>query len=159
NRKLFYSGSPGLKATSRTLKLYEQSNKCRFYLPCPHCDHMQPLLWENFRWDKAESGTHLAHTAHFECVSCHQKIEEKDKEEMLQGGLWIAERPEQTRPAGFWIWAAYARSWAEIVFDWITAETLGEEAKKAFVNTVRAEAWEEKYDAPSWEIIKQRAEP
>lgn len=158
NRKVVLISSPRLKTTSRIEPAYLASDQRKYFVPCPHCDHKQVLLWENFRWEKYESGKELPETAHFVCVSCGLRIEEKHKFTMLTAGEWRATFPER-KVAGFWLWAAYSPvvPWATLAQEWIEAQG-NDEKLKVFVNTRRAETWEEKYDAPSWETIKNRAD-
>lgn len=159
NRKIVVISSPRLKATSRIEPLYQQSDQRKYYVPCPHCGHMQQLLWENFRWEKYEDGTHHPETAYFVCIQCGLRIEEKDKPAMLAKGEWRATFPG--RPiAGFWLWAAYSPvvPWATLAQEWLDAEK-NPEKRKVYINTRRAETWEEPSDAPAWEIIRDRAEP
>ena len=158
NAKLFLTTSPTLKATSRGWRWWLRSNQQRFYVPCPHCETLQVLLWENFHWDKGEDNRPLPLTAHFQCIACKERIDETYKEWMLASGEWRAERPEEKRIAGFWIWAAYAKAWPKIVEEFYDAEAGGDQSRKVFKNTVRAEPWEEASDAPEWAVIRDRAD-
>lgn len=158
NRKLFLTSTPKRKATSRIWRWWLRSDQRRYYVPCPHCEHKQVLLWEHFRWEKDDAGKPLVTTAHFVCVACKGAIREQYKDWMNQLGEWRAERPEEQRIAGFWIWAAYSRPWAEIVNEFYDAEAGGDEARQVFKNTVRGEPWEEDADAPEWETLRDRAD-
>lgn len=159
NRKIVIVSSPRLKATSRIEPLYLKSDQRRYFVPCPHCGFSQELKWENFRWDKDEDGTHRPETASFVCVACGLRIEEKDKAAMLAKGEWRATFPGRAI-AGFWLWAAYSPvvPWATLAQEYIDSHK-NPEKYKVFINTRRAETWEEPSDAPDWEIIKNRAEP
>jgi phage terminase large subunit GpA-like protein len=159
NKKMVIISSPRLKATSRIEPLYLKSDQRKYFVPCPHCGHYQQLLWENFRWEKYESGKEAPETAHFACVSCNEQIEEKHKFAMITAGEWRAQNPE-SRIAGFWLWAAYSPvvPWATLAQEYIDSKD-NPEKHKVYINTRRAETWEEKYDAPKWEIIRDRAEP
>ncbi len=159
NRKIVVISSPRTKATSRIEPLYHESDQRRYFVPCPHCGHFQQLLWDNFRWDKYESGKDVPESAHFVCLSCHGRIEEKHKIAMLTAGEWRATFPER-KVAGFWLWAAYS---PVVAWSWIAEQYLkvhkNPERYKVFINTIRAETWEEPSDAPEWEIVAARAEP
>lgn len=64
----------------------------RDFVPCPHCGHMQYLRHGQLRWKhlKEEDGSFdlekIRKGAVYECESCEEFIEEKDKFEMLQQG-------------------------------------------------------------------------
>jgi phage terminase large subunit GpA-like protein len=159
NRKLIWISSPRLKATSRIEPLYEASDQRALFVPCPHCAHYQTLEWANFRWDKAEDGSHLPETAHFQCTACTGRIEEQHRPAILAACQWRARFPG--RPiAGFWLWAAYCPPvpWATIASEFLR-DHKNPEKFKVFVNTRLAETWEEPGDAPAWELLQHRAEP
>ncbi|MDF5957509.1 phage terminase large subunit family protein [Pseudomonas aeruginosa] len=48
--KFYYSSSPTIKGVSRIADLFEQSDQRHYYVPCPHCRHMQVLEWENLKY-------------------------------------------------------------------------------------------------------------
>ena len=50
NRKIVAGSTPTIKDFSRIERLFEQSDQRRYYVPCPHCGHMQYLRWPNMRW-------------------------------------------------------------------------------------------------------------
>jgi phage terminase large subunit GpA-like protein len=158
NRKLVWISSPRIKATSRIEPLYEASDQRHLFVPCPHCGQYQELLWDQFKWDKAADGTHRPETAHFVCIACHQRIEERHRPAMLAGCEWRANYPERTI-AGFWLWAAYCPviGWATLASEYLR-DHHNPEAFKVFVNTRLSQSWEEQGDSPAWESIAQRAD-
>jgi len=94
NRKILMTSTPSIKGESRIEKAYEESDKRRYHIPCPHCGEFQHLTWDRVRWDKDKNGAHLFHTAVYACVSgC--EITEGQKLRALQKGKWIAEAPFQ----------------------------------------------------------------
>lgn len=160
NRKIVVISSPRLKATSRIEPLYLKSDQRKYYVPCPHCETYQLLVFgkETFCWEKGPGGEHLPETAHFICVSCRGRIREQDKVAMLAKGEWRATFPG--RPiAGFRLWAAYSPVvlWATLAQEYLDSHK-NPEKYKVFVNTRLAETWEEKGDAPAWEPLRDRAE-
>lgn len=158
NKKMVVISSPRMKPGSRIEPLYLSSDQRKYFVPCPHCDHKQMLLWENFRWEKYESGHELPETAHFVCVSCGERIEEKHKFAIITAGEWRAQNPG-SKIAGFWLWAAYSPvvPWATLAREYLDSHK-NPEKYKVFINTRRAETWEEPSDAPEWETIKERAD-
>lgn len=49
----------------------------RFFVPCPHCGHMQHLVWSQVRWDPAAQVSEgewdyrrVSESAHYTCESC-----------------------------------------------------------------------------------------
>ena len=51
-RKVFIVSTPTIKGVSRIEREYEASDQRRYFVPCPHCRHMQWLQFERLRWDK-----------------------------------------------------------------------------------------------------------
>lgn len=80
-------GSPGLRGLSRLEEAYEESDQRRYYVPCPHCGHEQPLEWSGLQWTPDGS------QCWYVCRDCACAIEEHHKTEMILRGRWIAENP------------------------------------------------------------------
>ena len=107
---VFGSTPRGNYEESQIYQLYQGSDKRRFHVRCPHCNHQQYLAWPQFRPNPKneyrESG--------FECIKCNKLFHEKHKYEMISQGQWIG-RKDKTPDmvpgrAGFYIWAAYSFS-------------------------------------------------
>lgn len=115
---------------------YQGGSRARYHVPCPHCGHHQPLLFEHLRWEKGtdEKGRkkHLPDTAVYMCQGpdCGLAIEEHHKPAMLadtaMGGTarWVHERPWIPDHLSYQANALYTpiglgRSWAQIAAEWI----------------------------------------
>lgn len=115
---------------------YQGGSRARYHVPCPHCGHHQPLLFEHLRWEKGtdEKGRkkHLPDTAVYMCQGpdCGLAIEEHHKPAMLadsaMGGTarWVHERPWIPDHLSYQANALYTpiglgRSWAAIATEWI----------------------------------------
>lgn len=48
--KRFKCSTPKIKGKSRVWKRFEEGTQGRYYVPCPHCEHLQTLRWEQMRW-------------------------------------------------------------------------------------------------------------
>jgi phage terminase large subunit GpA-like protein len=132
---------------------YENSDKRRYHVPCPHCDEYQVLEWARIKWDSEE--TVLA--AYYVCVNgC--LIEHESKTEMLARGRWSAEKPFQGR-AGFHIWEGYSPfvTWGEMAKNFLEAKK-SRASLKVFVNTSLAQGWEELPEQAHTEDIAGRCE-
>jgi phage terminase large subunit GpA-like protein len=155
--KAFLVSTPTIKGLSRIEREFEASDRQRFFVPCPHCGHMQWLRFERLRWetDKPDGATYL-------CESCEQPIAEYHKTAMLDAGEWRA-TATATDPftVGFHISALYSpvgwRSWAALARDRIAAKG-NEAALKTFMNTDLGETWQERGEAPDWQRLYDRRE-
>jgi len=123
---------------SEIWRQYQAGSRGRYHVPCPHCGHLQELLFQHLRWQKTidEKGIkrHLTETAVYMCQGpdCGEAIEEHHKPEMLadipMGGQarWVHERPWITDHLSYHWNALYTpiglgRSWAKIADEWIKA--------------------------------------
>jgi len=123
---------------SEIWRMYQAGSRAVYHVPCPHCGHLQQLLFQNLRWEKTvdERGVkkHLPDTAVYMCQGhgCGLAIEEHHKPDMLadipMGGLarWVHEKPWQTDHLSYHWNALYTpvglgRSWAKIAEEWLAA--------------------------------------
>lgn len=153
NRKIGIGSTPTTKGRSRIEKAYAESDMRRYYVPCPHCGHMQTLRWENLRWDRAEEGVplhpvygnHLPATAHFVCEANGCIVDESDKYDMVEHGEWRGEKQFEGI-AGFHIWAGYSlfpnAAWRYLVEEFLRVRK-DPTLLRTFVNLVLGEEWEE----------------
>lgn len=153
--KIFKLSTPMIKGTCKIDRKYEASDQREWEVPCPHCDHEQPLTWENFKksicpeMDPAE--------AHFTCDSCGSAIEHHFKRQIVGKGKWVARNPSSDTP-GFYLWSAYSplTNWAAIAKKYL--EAMGDPAAEHnFYNDWLGLAYEQKGEAPPWEQIRDRA--
>lgn len=163
NRKIIAGCTPLIAGLSRIEGMYESGDRRRYFVPCPQCGHMAPLVFR-------ESDS-LGHWMQFDkenpegaCFICRANgcvIEHRHKIEMVAAGEWRSARPFHG-VASFHIWAAYSpninASWGQIAAEWIAANKGGPEKLKTFVNTVLGETWKERGEAPDWERLYARRE-
>jgi len=154
-RKIVKVTTLGNEGESRGEKAWEISDQRHFYVPCPHCDHMQPLEWRDTNgrpdiragkgeyrlvWDKSvsEDGEEIHHpeTAGYQCRSCSQKIYEGHKAAMLARGEWVKHNPGSKR-AGFHIAGLLSPwvKWVDMAAGWLDKKD-DPEQRKTFINTV-----------------------
>lgn len=153
--KIFKLSTPLFADTCRITRAYRAGTQERFHVPCPHCDHFQPLEWQNFR---ASIDPEKPEDAHFTCVACGCAIEHRHKSEMVACGKWVADNPSAREPS-FHVWRAYSRTrdWASIAREWLAAE--GDPlAEQTFFNDVLGLPYERASEAPPWQAIRDRAE-
>ncbi len=149
NRKVFKCSTPTIRGFSRIEQDYLESDQRRYFVPCPHCEHMHVLNFRtHFIIPKDEQGNKLPKDAHMVCPECGCKIEEASKPYMLENGEWRVTCPENDNPKrrGYHISTLYSPlgwfSWGEIAELWIKAQQ-DTTRLKAFVNTILGETWAE----------------
>ena len=105
-RKRAKVSTPTIAGRSAIESAYDESDQRRYYVPCPECGEMQPLVFGQLTW------TRLGFTAAeavYECRACVFQIHNHHKTEMLARGEWRAEHPERIgKVRGYHLNALYA---------------------------------------------------
>lgn len=155
-RKLFLCSTPTVAGLSRIEAAYQESDQRRYFVPCPECGAMAPLVWSQVRWPEGRPDD-----AAYVCEACGVLIPNHAKAEMLARGEWRATAPGDGRTAGFHLSALYSPagwfSWADAARQFVAAGK-NPNKLKVFVNTVLGETWAEKGDAPEWRRLVERRE-
>ena len=155
NRKIVLVSTPTLKGSSRIETAYEESDRRRFWVPCPDCGRHQVLVWGQVRWDSTPE--HRPDTARYVCVHCNASWSDARRWQAVAAGEWRAE-DAFTGIAGFHLNEIYS-SWvrlADMVRTFLSAKAGGDEAMKTFVNTSLGETWIENGEAPDWQRLYER---
>jgi len=163
NAKFYFSSSPTIKGASRIADLFEASDQRYYYVPCPHCGHMQTLEWENLLYSADFN------VVHYKCAAsgldCDVLIEEHHKGQMLARGEWRSHAPGDGETIGFHLNALYSPlGWT----DWRSLAKQFEKAKKAqnrgdlepmqvFYNTRLAKVWDSAQEQTKADVLKERA--
>lgn len=155
--KIFANSTPTIKGRSQIERLYEKGDQRRYFVHCPECGHPQYFDWKNMRWTEGDPDSVLCH-----CEACGVgSAEHVWKTRGYEGAYWMPTAPGDGKTASFHISSLYApigwRPWAELVRDWIEAQT--DVAKLiAFINNALGECWEDRTAEVKWEMVKRRAE-
>lgn len=153
NRKRILTSTPTVKGYSRIELAFEQSDQRRYYVPCPHCDEMQVLKWENVKWPANEP-----EKAAYHCTACGAAWSNVDRQSAIRLGEWRAEAPFKGR-AGFHLSELYS-PWSSIVdiaTNFINAKA-SPETLRTFINTTLGETWEEQGERVDQTGLMERAE-
>lgn len=154
NRKIVLVSTPTIKGVSRIDAAWEESDKRRFWVPCPDCGTHQVLRWEQVHWEKNHGGGHLPETAHYVCEDCGAAWSDAQRWSAIRNGEWRAENP-LVGIAGFHLNEIYS-PWVRLenmVRAFLSAKGQGAEGMKTFVNTSLGETWVETGEAPDWERL------
>lgn len=153
--KIFKISTPLVMPGCRVTTNFEAGSQEYPYVPCPHCQHMQVLEWENMLADLDEEHPERAH---FTCIECGTEIEEYHRQQMLDGLEWRAHNPSQKRfHRSFYIWSAYSplQSWERVAREWLSAK--GDPAsEQTFLNDTVGRAYVSVGEAPPWEALRDR---
>lgn len=138
NRKVVLVSTPTVKGHSRIEAAYEESDRRRYYVPCPDCGEEQVLLWPQVRWPEGRP-----EEAAYCCVECGALWDDATRMRAIRKGEWRAEG-EFKGTAGFWLNQLYS-PWCrlgEAAREFLSAKR-SPETLQVFVNTVLGESWED----------------
>ncbi len=160
NRKTFAASTPLLSGLSRIERLYNAGDRRKYFVPCPECGHMAPLVFSGDEGHSMKWPEGKPELAFFACQKNGCAIEHSSKRDMISRGEWRASG-EFAGHASFHISALYSyspnASWGDIAREFLAAKG-NVETLKTFVNTVLGETWKERGDAPDWERLYARRE-
>ena len=153
--KVLKISTPLIIPGCRITKSFKAGSQEKPFVPCPHCDAMQVLEWDNML-STIEADPD---DPHFTCIECGCEIREHHRAEMKKRLEWRAEN-EKAKPhhRSFWIWSAYSvlQSFARIVQEWLNAK--GDPAsERVFLNDTCGLAYETDGESPPWEVLRDRA--
>jgi phage terminase large subunit GpA-like protein len=154
--KILKASTPLVLPGCRITKSLEAGSQELPYVPCPHCDHMQVLEWDNML---AALDPEKPEEAHFTCVDCGCSIEEHHRRGMLARLEFRAQNPSARREhRSFWIWSAYSylQSFERIAREWLKAKG-DPAAEQTFLNDTAGQAYKAASEAPPWEKLRDRA--
>jgi phage terminase large subunit GpA-like protein len=155
-RKVFLVSTPTIKGLSRIEREFLASDQRRYFVPCPHCAHMDWIRWPNIRWEDRKP-----ETAKLYCECCGGLIEERHKTRMLERGEWRPTAEGDGQTVGFHLSGLYSplgwKSWKECVQEFIQAKD-DPFRLKTWINTVLGESWEERGDSVEPDHVLARAE-
>lgn len=158
-RKRLKVSTPTIAGSSAIERAYLDTDQRRYFVPCPHCGGLQILEFKQLAWTKFDLPPERAV---YVCSHCEKPIEEHHKTEMLAKGEWHPTNPDADPKArGYHLSGLYSpvgwMSWGDIAKKFVKVHKNPEEYR-VFVNTILAETWKEKGEAPEWERLYERRE-
>ena len=153
NRKIILVSTPTEKGASRIEQAYEESDKRKYFVPCPDCGEHQVLVWSNVRWDKDQPKT-----AEYTCEHCGSLWPDVKRFRAIRQGEWRATAEGDGKTAGFHLSGLYS-PWTpmeDTVRDFLAAKR-DPMRLKTWVNTFLGETWEEQGDQiDEYDLIERR---
>ena len=164
-RKILKTSTPTLRDFSRIEAAFLAGDRRRYWVPCPHCQAEQLLVWPNLRWQRDDVGAPIPGSVRYACAHCGALIPEHHKPFMLAHGRWKAEGTPG-RVASFHLSALYSPlgwySWETAAAEFYEANEAAKAGDvsrlRAWTNTVLAETWEDQGDKVSEGDLQRRAE-
>lgn len=156
NRKIVQCSTPTTREGYITRE-YDKTDKRKYFVPCPCCNHFQILVWSQIKVPSDARDPEVIRNenlAYYECIKCKNKIVDSMKPRMLMQGRWV---PEGWDPndisgthfpvfskVGFWLNALYSPwlTFSEIAGEWFSSYQ-SPELLMNFVNSWLAEPFNE----------------
>lgn len=152
--------SPTVEGMSRIHQEYLAGNQCLFHMPCPHCNHSEPLEWhKHVVIPQDQRGEYQPEKAHIVCHQCGAQWTEGDRLKAIRNGKSIPQKPEVKHHHSY--------HFSSLASPFTSLEMLAREyikaldnpqLMKAFENTRLARVYREKGDAPDWQRLYERRE-
>lgn len=158
DKKTVYVSTPTTR-DGRIHRLYEQTDRREYWVPCPHCKEYQVLdFYGGVKFGKEREPDKIENEnlAWYECKYCRGRIEDHHKPDMLEAGVWCPAKCKVNKkgkiegdiPAlrhrGYRLSALYSpwKTFSQIAAKFIRSKD-DPETLMNFVNSWLAEIWEE----------------
>lgn len=143
DRKILAGSTPVFDYGPAT-RLYDQSDKRVFEVPCPECGDFAEIRWADIRWPEENPDA-----AQWCCPNCGCMIDEKHKPAMVAAGRWRATAPGVRGHAGFKINALVSphhnARWGKLAAEFLKAKR-SPDTLQTFTNLVLGEPWKTEGD-------------
>lgn len=161
-RKIIETSTPTRKGASYIEKAFDAGDQRYFMVPCPHCGHLQRLVWGQVTWLKDDEGAAKPESAGYACEQCGVVWTNLERVRAIRtavanGGGWKASKPFRGH-ASYHLSELYSllTSLAQIVQSFLDKKAAGD--LQTFVNVSLAETWEEQGDQADAGSMMARAE-
>lgn len=153
--------TPGIEGISRIEKAYNESDKRQWFCPCPKCGAFQTLKWGQVKWDNNDPNT-----ARYICEANQCEWDDSMRQQAVKAGEWRATAPfNGTR--GYHLSGIYTlfrpkkphkTRLAQMVSEFLKANSGGEQQLKVWINTFLAETWKIKGESVDVKDLTSRCE-
>jgi phage terminase large subunit GpA-like protein len=153
--------TPGTEGTSRIEKAYNTSDKRMWFCPCPKCGVFQTLKWGQVKWENADPTT-----ATYICEANACVWDDSMRQQAVKAGEWRATAPF-TGTRGYQMNGIYTlfrpkkphkNRLAQMVSEFLKANSGGEQQQKVWINTFLAETWKVKGESVDVKDLTSRCE-
>ena len=159
---------PSLKGFSKIDSLFDQSDGCRWFVNCCHCDFQYEMHHEQMRWTPGNpEGAKLI------CPSCGEEITDSQRKTMAERGMFLDKNGNLPQPGvhrGYHIGCMSHTGDNSSAFNGYLHEVAAEieaiakaddpsKAKRVFINTMASESFSEEFDEkPELDELYRRRE-
>lgn len=161
NSVIYLTSTPTVKGASRIENEYEQTDKRKWFVPCPKCGTYQTLEWKQVRWDEGKP-----ESAYYECSSCAYRMQDAERVAAIRAGQWRATAPFNGK-RGYFLNGIYStfkpkRGFSsrlhQMAVEFLEAKRGGPDQLKTWTNTFLAETCEDEGERIEPGILAERLE-
>ncbi len=145
-----------------------------FHITCPKCAALQPLVWEQLKWDTNETTRpagqwdfdRLTASIRYECKACGHAIRDTpaERQALARGGRYVAMNPHAPRHRVSFKWNALLPwwvRWRSLVEEFLRARAAAKSGDvspmKTFVNESLGEPWRDELgEIEDFEFLLER---
>lgn len=159
DRKIICGSTPTEEGISNVERLYAESDRRVFEIPCPSCGERFEMLWEHLHYDPAEPDPRQVYAV---CPANGCLVDERFKRQMVQGGIWRPTRPEVKDHHGYRMNALVSllakAAWPVLVQEYETAKRGGPAELQVFYNTALGLPWKTGTSTVTADALRARVE-
>lgn len=157
NKKIVYTSTPTVEDGNINTS-YQQSDRCKYWVPCVHCGVFQTFEMANLTWprDANHESVRKNNSAVYHCPHCKGIITDADKVRMCARGSWVPEggtidkngvihNAVWSSHRGFHINCFYSPwlTFSDIASEWLESKDAPDKLQN-FINSWLGEPWVEK---------------
>lgn len=158
--KIFYLSTPGIWGESLIDEKYNEGDKRKFFVKCPHCKKEQYLSMGTEKSDYGLKGEYKAGRlvqGYYLCYHCHDAIFESDKIKLLKTGVW---RPTTTAKTKYFrsyhLPSFYSPGLATFTYlrnKYDKAQEKGDEGMRSFTNLYLGKSFKPSGERPKFDTV------
>ena len=159
NKKIVKISTPTL-STGNIWKAWETADaQYKFFVPCPHCGKFQEMEFKQLKFDSEMPVAQVKYAAYYECCSCHGRIDDRQKPQMLSLGRWkLINKPAgRVHSVAYHLNSIYSPwvTFGDVAAKFLSARDAPEELMN-FINSWLAEPWVNKASRMQSDVIMEK---
>ena len=162
NRKIVKVSTPTLASGNIWQAWKNADAQYKYYVPCPYCGEYQQLEFKQIKWPEGSSPQEALYASSYECVYCHEHIDDSHKIMMIRHGKWcrVDDNKGRVRSVAYHLSSLYSPwvTFGDVAHKFLVSKDRPEELMN-FINSWLAEPWQDKADAMRSDVVMEKRLP